>query len=488
MKKNNKPSSLFFIALRALILTAIFQLTFVFKSCAQLYIDGTSLVVEKNAELYIQGKLETDKTGAVHPKVANWGIIEVKGEVDFDDDTNYKGQGSLCFTGTTKQILNTNVPLKKIDIQNNSNIELSGNFNLQSELKLTSGHLVCGNYNLTIDDSVTITGGSSSSYIRINGTGRVKTKVGSDPVTLPIGRNPYLPIIIDDGGDREYTVGISENVYANPVTQSTQQTTNVVGETWSIQSSAAQNNVSVTLQWNAAEEETGFNRSSSYLSFWVNGVSTSWDVGTSMSASGSGPYSLTRTVNFSTNLFYFGVGSAGSALPVEFTYFYAKWQTEGESVILDWQTAMEENNSHFEIERSIDGQTWEQIGTVAGQGSTFDISDYQFIDNGLPITNNSSLITIYYRLKQVDYDGEFDYSEIEVLRIHNMTNDFTAFPNPSLSNIIYLTQIDNYTLSNCNGVVLKSLENTNQIKVANLAKGSYIITNSKGKSVLYLRN
>ncbi|MFY0673384.1 MAG: hypothetical protein JXQ87_08260 [Bacteroidia bacterium] len=41
---------------------------------------------------------------------------------------------------------------------------------------------------------------------------------------------------------------------------------------------------------------------------------------------------------------------------------------------------MEENNSHFEIERSFDGQAWEQVGKVAGQGTTFDLTDYQFVD------------------------------------------------------------------------------------------------------------
>ncbi|MGB0432700.1 MAG: hypothetical protein ACPGLV_19650, partial [Bacteroidia bacterium] len=178
------------------------------------------------------------------------------------------------------------------------------------------------------------------------------------------------PIILDDGGGREYTLGISEGVYANPVTETGQQTSNVVGETWTIQSSGAQSGVSVTLQWDASEEETGFVRSSSFLSFWENGVSSNWDNGSSMSASGSGPYTLTRTVNFSNNLFYFGIGSSGSALPVEFTYFDAKWNVISESVLLNWQTAMEENNSHFEVQRSFDGQVWEMVGTVQGQGST----------------------------------------------------------------------------------------------------------------------
>lgn len=107
-----------------------------------------------------------------------------------------------------------------------------------------------------------------------------------------------LPIILDGSGDKEYTVAVFDKVYANPETSSTEQTNNVVSETWSIQASGSQSNVSVTIEWDGAEEETGFNRAASYLSYWEDGVSSVWDVGTSASATVSGPYSLTRTVNF----------------------------------------------------------------------------------------------------------------------------------------------------------------------------------------------
>ncbi|MGB0431170.1 MAG: LamG-like jellyroll fold domain-containing protein, partial [Bacteroidia bacterium] len=229
------------------------------------------------------------------------------------------GTNKIILGGSSKQCLGGSGTINDIQINNSNDISLDGDLTIGGALTLTSGDIEVNDHTLTL--SGTTSHGSASSYLKLNGSGRVIKAVNSDPVILPIGRNPYLPIIIDDGGGAEYTVGVSEGIYDNPVTETTLQTGNVVGETWTIQSSAAQSNVLVTLQWDASEEETGFNRSSSFLSHWENGVSSNWDVGTSMSASGSGPYSLTRTVNFSTNLFYFGVGSAGSALPVEFTYF-----------------------------------------------------------------------------------------------------------------------------------------------------------------------
>lgn len=99
-----------------------------------------------------------------------------------------------------------------------------------------------------------------------------------------------------------------------------------------------------------------------------------------------------------------GVPSVGSGcttayvLPVELISFY----TQGDNI--HWTTASEINNSHFEVQYSIDGITWEVVGLVTGNGTTNSLTDYIFYHT----TNQSS----YYRLKQVDYDGASEYSDI----------------------------------------------------------------------------
>jgi hypothetical protein len=81
----------------------------------------------------------------------------------------------------------------------------------------------------------------------------------------------------------------------------------------------------------------------------------------------------------------------------------------GNSVVLKWATATETNNRGFSIERSSEKGCWEQIGFVSGNGTTTSVSSYLFKDDNL----NEG--TYYYRLKQTDYDGSFEYSnEIEV--------------------------------------------------------------------------
>ncbi|MGB0429609.1 MAG: LamG domain-containing protein, partial [Bacteroidia bacterium] len=230
-------------------------------------------------------------------KLTHNGRINVTGNVIVNGQCS--GSNTIHLNGSSKQTLSGSGNLGVLNVNNSNDIELKGDITIDGTLQLTSGDIELGDNDLTLGGSTS--NGSSSSYIKVNGTGKVKTTVGSSPITIPIGRNPYLPVTLNDGGNEEYAIGISENVYANPENETSLQSSNVVGETWTIQSSASQNNVSVTLQWDASEEETGFNRSTSFLNYWENGVSSSWNTGSSMSASGSGPYSLTRTVNFSTN-------------------------------------------------------------------------------------------------------------------------------------------------------------------------------------------
>lgn len=101
-----------------------------------------------------------------------------------------------------------------------------------------------------------------------------------------------------------------------------------------------------------------------------------------------------------------------SALPVELLYFEASYGSGSTELV--WATAMEENNSHFEVERSLDGRVFEHIGSEPGYGNSSNIVEYMFIDPMVP----GQKAPIYYRLKQVDYDGKYEYSAV----IHVLTD------------------------------------------------------------------
>jgi len=111
------------------------------------------------------------------------------------------------------------------------------------------------------------------------------------------------------------------------------------------------------------------------------------------------------------------------ALPVEFLEFSARHS--GQYNLLNWATASETNNEGFEIERSFDGRNFESIGFVKGNGTTTLQENYSFEDFDLSVYG-----LYYYRLKQVDFDGRFSYSEIEVVEVKRSKEAVLITPNP----------------------------------------------------------
>jgi hypothetical protein len=159
---------------------------------------------------------------------------------------------------------------------------------------------------------------------------------------------------------------------------------------------------------------------------------------TSIWAYASHPNGIDHTAEYLVSNFSGGGGGGGggggagpSPLPVEFIEFTAQAQ-KNHSSLLEWATASEENNSHFIVERSLDGIEFLEVGLVYGMGTTSSITTYQFVDIDLPIGTKQA----FYRLRQVDFDGGFEYSE---MRIVSFKNDFEAelhlYPNPASSQV-----------------------------------------------------
>ena len=93
-------------------------------------------------------------------------------------------------------------------------------------------------------------------------------------------------------------------------------------------------------------------------------------------------------------------------VPVEFLSFSSS--VEGNTVNLSWQTATETNNHGFEIQRSSDKINWSTIGFREGKGTTSEPQQYFYSD----ILTDIATSKLFYRLKQVDFDGSFEYSKI----------------------------------------------------------------------------
>lgn len=119
--------------------------------------------------------------------------------------------------------------------------------------------------------------------------------------------------------------------------------------------------------------------------------------------------------------------NATNPLPVDLISFIAI-PTTNHTAQLNWMTASEINNSHFEIERSYDGRDFEMIDQVSGNGNSQHQIDYSYTDASVSKLEN----TVFYRLKQVDFDGTSECSDIRVVRFDAVGNDMqlVAYPNP----------------------------------------------------------
>ncbi|MCS6990157.1 MAG: T9SS type A sorting domain-containing protein [Chloroherpetonaceae bacterium] len=101
---------------------------------------------------------------------------------------------------------------------------------------------------------------------------------------------------------------------------------------------------------------------------------------------------------------YSGPFNTGAiALPVELTSFGAQVLNDG--VRLSWTTASELNNAGFEVQRSTNQANWTTLGFVRGAGTTTEAQSYSFLDA-------SATGRVFYRLKQIDFDGQFEYSNV----------------------------------------------------------------------------
>lgn len=115
-------------------------------------------------------------------------------------------------------------------------------------------------------------------------------------------------------------------------------------------------------------------------------------------------------------------------IPVELTSFQAL--SENKVINLTWSTATETNNSHFEVERKFKNQEWEKIGEVGGAGTTTVPQTYSFKDD---FSFKSYEGKILYRLKQVDFDGTYEYSKIVAVDVSFTPTNYSIsqnYPNP----------------------------------------------------------
>jgi hypothetical protein len=336
-----------------------------------------------------------------------------------------------------------------VDFQpNTGNVIITGTLRVLNALNLISGKVDLNGNELIIGQTGSngsLTGGGATNYF-ISGSSLAKltrytTSTGTT-YNFPVGETVnYTPmsITLNAGTSVNSNAQISMSIVA-----STHPMIGVPGSAY------------LTRYWSAEPLNFGgtynYDVVYTYVDADVNGVEANlqpykYSAGNWVSSVGSGfPGTMgtslinpgTNTINWSglTTFSDFTGNGNGSPLPISLISFNAKPVLE--NVEVTWTTASETNNDYFTVERSRDGINFKAFAVLDGAGNSNEILNYEIMDFE-PYEGLS-----YYRLKQTDFDGKFEYSDIKSVNFSKPVEgqNWTVFPNPSDLNGINLVMGD----------------------------------------------
>jgi len=124
-----------------------------------------------------------------------------------------------------------------------------------------------------------------------------------------------------------------------------------------------------------------------------------------------------------------------SILPVVFNSFYVA--RNNNNVVLNWSTARELNNNSFEVQRSFDGSSWTVMAIVLGAGNSSSVQQYSFTDK------NMTAAVAYYRIRQVDMNGQYEYSTIKSIKANETAPATRIYAGNNTVNIEFNKEIKN---------------------------------------------
>lgn len=205
---------------------------------------------------------------------------------------------------TSNEIPSDSSRIGNVVVNTGARVVLTKKLFVNDTLKLVNGYLEAGNYNVELGNSSTNTAGSSLSYIRTNGSGKVIARANSGGRLFPIGFNPYLPVTILSTGNEKFAVSVDSGVLMSDA--SGYFTKNAVNRTWSISSEQNASNVSITFQWgNEIDSLQYFNANNCAIAYTYGG-SNDW-IRTQSKAAASGSrdaYTRSITMDFTAGTVY----------------------------------------------------------------------------------------------------------------------------------------------------------------------------------------
>ncbi len=436
--------------------------------------------------------------------VGSGGNLILKGSLIMTGGTFNGGSGTvkMLLNGTTTQLINGNftgaAQIHRLELDNTFGLNLAGNVDINNELILTDGLINPGatTFKLSATATVTPTNGRANSFV--NGRLHKVLNAGAS-FSFPIGkvnRWRYAKVnSVSTGGltwYAEYFIGnadVLEPIVDNQLSSDPSVLIVSGGEYWKVADNTAplDANAQIGLSWGIESDvsSNSSNRESLKVMVW-NDASSLWDNHGGINflaghTQSQGDFTSSTNVSFSEKIITLGSTNLANPLPVELTSFTAS-MTDFNTVLLKWHTESETRNDRFEIERSQNGKDFEYIGEMKGAGTTTKARDYAIIDE------NPFFGVSYYRLRQVDFDGSFNYSEIR--RVENtgtgkIVEPFVAYPNPidlSRNSVVSFNRTVNVIIYNNMNKPVREYKQVDSFDATGLPGGLYIIRTNRGEA------
>ncbi|WP_421978868.1 T9SS type A sorting domain-containing protein [Roseivirga seohaensis] len=308
-----------------------------------------------------------------------------------------------------------NLVINKADGQD---VTTTADITIDNQLTMTAGDIIMGGQNIIMSPGATITGGNSISYIQDNAGGVLRYGLlALGTFFVPIGGDQYSPITLTltsatIGGGASIDFSITDSAHPNRDRDNTGDSpagdddgtaaTDYIDLYWTVSGNNITNPLyNASFIYDASDfTQTTESNMVGVAYRTIAGGTLDWFVGGTVN-----PTNNTVTVSDVAGFGdLYAMDNTTERLPIVLLSFNA-YPSKG-SINLQWVTAIEENNQLFTIERSADGKEFTPVLFVEGAGTTTATRSYSISDLN-PVLGRS-----YYRLKQTDFNGQFEYSEV----------------------------------------------------------------------------
>ena len=399
----------------------------------------TGIEYQVNGLLKIGGKIIGNKgvggdaLGRLHIGADGELILGGEGDIFMDldpirNEIDLESGSHFTYAGASSQQIYDGMEYPTLKLSGGGDKALSGDIRVSDRLVLESGNVLTGGeFALIIasPDPQAIIGGNESSHVLGNLRRRVK---GGGSYFFPIGeggsQDGYNPFSLNVGSDltgEEWVDAQFSSAWELLDIESSCESEEggkrlsyscAVGN-WEINSNPFSYDISLfpsEATMNTCLEESDFPTIRK-----TEGADVAWSCDAGISGIPFSSFS-SFSVAFATELI---------AAPVELLSF--EIQAGGSVAELSWMTASESNNSHFIIERSENGEEFEEVALIPGAGTTQEVQEYEYRDEQAGVGKK------YYRLKQVDFNGDFEYFSIREVDLKAVLEAkiLAAYPNPA---------------------------------------------------------